>query len=181
MRDDKLSAQINRILKKVHSQGRILNAPISELAVQEFEQAHGIQLPDGYREFLMRVGNGGDGPPCYGLGELGAPANDMRPDEVRRWTELRDIQKPFPFTRYWVWDEGQTTDEGSEDQVKYGSIYVGNDGCGAYWHLIITGPERGNVWMIAFEGIQPACPKRDFLTWYEDWLDGKGSFYAFPQ
>jgi hypothetical protein len=35
--------------------------------------------------------------------------------------------------------------------------------------------------MIAGEGIQPACPKRDFLTWYEDWLDGKDSFYAVGQ
>src|SRR6266566_2542793 len=163
-----MSPQIDRILKNAHSQDRVLNAPISECAVQEFEQAHGIQLPDGYREFLMRVGNGGDGPPCYGLGPLGLPSHDMRPEEARRWTELRDIQRSFPFTRYWIWDEGQTTDEGRIEEVKYGSIYIGNDGCGAYWHLIITGPERGNVWMIAFEGIQPACPKRDFLTWYED-------------
>jgi hypothetical protein len=41
-------------------------------------------------------------------------------------------------------------------------------------------PFRLNVWMISGEGVQPACPKRDFLTWYEDWLDGKDSFYAFP-
>jgi hypothetical protein len=175
-----MSPQLDRILKKVQSQGRRLNAPISERAVQDFEAAHGIQLPDGYREFLLRGGNGGEGPPCYGLGPLGLPANDMPPEQARWWVELRDVQKAFPFTRYWIWDDGQETDEGSEEQVNYGSVYIGNDGCGAYWHLIITGPERGNVWMISGEGVQPACPKRDFLTWYEDWLDGKDSFYAFP-
>lgn len=170
--------QLDRILKKL--QGRILNAPISERAVQDFEASHGIQLPDGYREFLLRLGNGGDGPPCYGLGPLGLPANDMPPEQARWWVELRDVRKPFPFTRYWIWDLGQETDEGVREQTHHGSVYIGNDGCGAYWHLIITGPERGNVWMISGEGIQPACPKRDFLTWYEDWLDGKDSFYAFP-
>ncbi len=172
--------QLDRILRKTQSQGRILNSPISERALQDFEAAHGIQLPDGYREFLLRAGNGGDGPPEYGLGPLGLPARDMPPEQTRWWVELRNVQKPFPFTRYWIWDVGQETDEGTEEQVNNGSIYIGNDGCGAYWHLIVTGPERGNVWMISGEGVQPACPKRDFLTWYEDWLDGKDSFYAFP-
>jgi hypothetical protein len=50
-----------------------------------------------------------------------------------------------------------------------------------YWHLIVAGPERGNVWTLSSEGIQPTAPKRDFLTWYEDWLDGKGSWYALGQ
>ena len=120
--DSQMNPQIDRILEKVHSQGRILNAPISECAIQEFESAHGIQLPEGYREFLMRVGNGGDGPPCYGLGRLGLPANDMPPEQARLWIELRDVQKSFPFTHYWIWDVGQETDEGSLEQTKHGSI-----------------------------------------------------------
>lgn len=173
--------QLDRIVNSVQSQGRILNAPIDGRAILDFESAHGIRLPDGYREFLLRVGNGGDGPPEYGLGPLGLPASDMPPEQAKQWVELRDVRNPFPFTRYWIWDVGQTTDEGTLEQVNYGSIYIGNDGCGAYWHLIITGPERGNVWMISGEGVQPACPKRDFLTWYEDWLEGKDSFYAFPR
>lgn len=175
-----MSLQVDRILKKVQSKGRVLNAPISERAVQDFEVAHGIQVPDGYREFLLRAGNGGDGPPEYGLGPLGLPANDMSAEQARWWVELRDVKKPFPFTSTWVWEDGQESEEGTEEQVNFGSIYIGNDGCGAYWHLIVSGPERGNVWMIAGEGVTPACPKRDFLTWYEDWLDGKDSFYAFP-
>jgi len=47
------------------------------------------------------------------------------------------------------------------------------------WHLIVTGPDRGVPWMLAGEGIQPLCPKRTFLQWYEDWLDGKDSFYGY--
>jgi hypothetical protein len=44
-----MNPQIDRILNKVHSQRRILNAPISERAVREFERAHEIQLPGEYR------------------------------------------------------------------------------------------------------------------------------------
>jgi hypothetical protein len=40
------------------------------------------------------------------------------------------------------------------------------------WILIVTGPERGNIWFKCGEGIQPTSPKRDFLRWFEDWLDG---------
>jgi hypothetical protein len=47
-----------------------------------------------------------------------------------------------------------------------------------YWCVIVTGPERGNVWMISDEGIQPTAPKRDFLQWYEDWLDGVRDWWA---
>jgi len=172
--------QVGRIASKTKKQGRILNPPIGENKVKEFELAYGIKLPDGYREFIVRVGNGGEGPPHYGLAPLGHTAGDMPREQEKNWIELPHIQKSFPFTRYWIWDQGEQTDEGTIDQVAYGSIYIGNDGCGCYWHLIITGPERGNVWMISGEGIQPACPKRDFLTWYEDWLDGKDSFYGFP-
>lgn len=105
----------------------------------------------------------------------------MPPEQAREWAELPNVRKPFPFTRFWVWEDGQESSEGTDSHVTFGSIYIGNDGCGAYWHLIITGPERGNVWMLCGEGIQPTCPKRDFLTWYEDWLDGKDSFYGWPE
>ena len=47
-----------------------------------------------------------------------------------------------------------------------------------YWFVIVTGPERGNVWMICGEGIQPTAPKRDFLQWYEEWLDGVREWWA---
>jgi hypothetical protein len=71
---------------------------------------------------------------------------------------------------------GEKSDEGDEEQIAWGGICLGTDGCGMYWHLIVTGPERGMPWMLAGEGIQPLCPKRPFLQWYEDRLDGKDSF-----
>lgn len=149
-------------------------APVlPEAALSAFEAAHGVRLPEAYRLFLKHLGNGGDGPPEYGLAALGtAPSYANGPDK-HYWTRLPDISKPFPFTQTWMWEDGETSDEGAQEQVYHGSLWLGTDGCGLDWHLIVTGPERGHVWLVCGEGIAPTEPKRDFLRWYEDWLDGK--------
>jgi hypothetical protein len=170
--------QTDRILAKLRHRRRSLNPVLSTEEVAAFESAHEIKLPDGYRDFLLMVGNGGIGPPGYGIYRLGQVASDMSSQQQSFWRDLPDILQPFPFTRPWVWENEETSDEGTEDQVQHGSLCLGSDGCGLYWHLIITGPERGNVWAFADVGIGPLCPKRDFLTWYEDWLDEKNSVYG---
>ena len=102
----------------------------------------------------------------------------MRVEEARIWTELPHVQKPFPFSKTWVWEGGDLSEEGANEEIHSGSIYLGTDGCGMYWHLIVTGAERGNVWQICGEGLQPTDPKRDFLRWYEEWLDGVRDWWA---
>ena len=91
----------------------------------------------------------------------------------------RDRNAALTDDRLQVWENDETSDEGDEAQIGWGSICLGTDGCGMNWHLIVTGPDRGVPWMLAGEGIQPLCPKRTFLQWYEDWLDGKDSFYGY--
>jgi hypothetical protein len=176
-----MKEQLSRIRAKLASRRLVLNPPATEKDVATFEQRHGISLPAEYRLFLTQLGNGGAGPPEYGLVPLGEPATDMLLEERAVWTELPHVQRAFPFTKHWVWEDGQTSDEGTEEHIAYGSIFIGNDGCGMYWHLIVTGPERGTPWMLCGEGIQPVCPRRGFLQWYEDWLEGRESFYGFVQ
>jgi hypothetical protein len=176
-----MKEQLSRIRAKLDSTGRILNPPLTEREVVQFEQLHGVMLPGEYRLFLTRLGNGGVGPPAHGLLPLGRPASDMRAEERALWTDLPHIQKPFPFTKCWVWEDGEESEEGSQEQVPHGSLLLGNDGCGMYWHLIVNGQERGIPWMLCGEGIQPVSPRRGFLQWYEDWLDGKDSFYGYPE
>lgn len=173
--------QLDRIRTKLGTRRASLNPPLSESKLKSFELNHGIELPDGYRKFLLTIGDGGIGPPSYGLAKLGEVAPDMQPEQRDCWSKLERIREQFPFTRCWVWENGEISDEGMSDDLENGCIYIGNDGCGMYWYLVVTGPDRGIPWMICGEGIQPVCPKRDFLQWYEDWLDGWDSFYGYPQ
>src|SRR4051812_42226457 len=126
-----ISDRVARIAKKVRDRGVRLGAVLGDEKVRRFEQLHGISLPEGFRSFLMEVGNGGSGPPNYGLAALGEPARDMRDEEARVWSELPHVRKPFPFTKLWVWEDGDFSEEGTSGQIHYGCIYVGNDGCGA--------------------------------------------------
>jgi hypothetical protein len=34
------------------------------------------------------------------------------------------------------------------------------------------------MWHLTGEGIQPCAPPRDFLSWYEYWLDGHSDWWA---
>ena len=170
--------RIARVAQGVRARGVQLGPPLSEAEIHRFEKRHGIRLPEDYRAFLSHVGNGGPGPPAYGLAALGEVASDMRAHQARTWTDLPHVRKLFPFTKPWVWEGGEQSDQGTSEQVEHGSIYLGNDGCGMYWCLIVNGPERGNVWMICGEGLQPTTPKRAFLRWYADWLDGVRDWWA---
>jgi hypothetical protein len=158
-----------------------LNPVATDPEVGAFEAQHDIALPEDYRLFITTIGNGGPGPADYGILPLGAQPSDFRPEEVRYWSQLPDVRIPFPFTQLWIREDGSTSAEGTEAQINHGSIVLGTDGCGMYWHLIVSGPDRGIVWQLCGEGIQPVCPKRGFAQWYEDWLDGKDAFYGFEQ
>lgn len=56
-----------------------LKPPASEETIAAFETRFGIFLPEGYRNFLLWVGNGGAGP-FYGLYSLGAAEPCQLPD-----------------------------------------------------------------------------------------------------
>jgi hypothetical protein len=164
--------RLDRIAHKVRECGTRLAPAISEDAVVAFEARCGCPLPEGYRAFLRHVGNGGVCPPSYGLLPLGETPNDMTEEESGPWAELQHVGRPFPFTRPWVWENGDPSDEGTREQVDDGTLHLGTDGCAQYWLLVVSGPQRGNVWMLADVGITPTAPTRDFLQWFEDWLDG---------
>jgi hypothetical protein len=175
---DLIAARIARIVTKLRARGIRLVECLSEEATTSFERRCGISLPEGYRTFLRTVGNGGPGPPAYGWAGLGEAGGQTSDEQLRVWSELHRVNKPFPFTQAWVWEDGDASSEGSREQVQNGSIYLGNDGCGQYWFLVVSGPERGNVWLLADVGVTPTLPKRDFLQWYEDWLDGVENWWA---
>jgi len=65
---DEFADQIRRIKTKVDRKNIQLGPAATESEVATFEQSAGVRLPDGFREFLKQIGNGGTGPPHYGMG-----------------------------------------------------------------------------------------------------------------
>ncbi len=166
-----------RIKTKISAKNLTINSQLSETDIARFEARHQIELPEAYRAFLLHIGNGGDGPPEYGiprLGEIATHKTRYTDAHLRAcYEEMRFVREPFPLVENWIWEGETDADDAAISTAQcHGHLYLGTEGCGLNWVLIVTGPERGFVWQIAGEGAQPTIPRRDFLTWYEDWLDG---------
>ncbi|NEB73651.1 SMI1/KNR4 family protein [Streptomyces sp. SID14478] len=163
--------------------------PIRQGAVRAFEAEHGIVLPEPYRTSVAEVCDGlGSGPPYYGL----LPLAQIPPD----WGSSRPkrlLARPFPLTAPWLWEVDEDAQALSEEDLEartdsvadHGSLLLGTEGCGMYWHLIVTGPQRGHVWLIDENGavpfgtrpatsLMPGTP--GFTGWVTHWAEGRSWF-----
>jgi hypothetical protein len=176
-----------------------LGPPVSANALRAFEERHAIQLPEDYRAFLTHLGNGGAGP-FYGLFPLGlfdgSGAGPLEP-----WDGMEgivgDLPAPFPLREAWNltearfeppdafaspeeeerWYEALDAECWRSDLVN-GAFPICHHGCALRTYLIVSGPERGNVWFdrrAESGGIEPHDDTQgrhlDFLAWYGRWLD----------
>jgi hypothetical protein len=128
---------------------------LTEPELVAFEQAHDLKLPEDYRAFLSRVGNGGAGP-NFGLNSLDDAARDC------------DLARAFPLT------EG-VLDEGPEKRFEILKGVVTE--CGLLqlsvkhyaWpeYLVVRGTAFGTVWRTG-----PDCiywpEEKSFAAWYLD-------------
>ncbi|MFJ1793036.1 SMI1/KNR4 family protein [Kitasatospora griseola] len=139
-----------------------------------------------YRTFVAEIADGAtEGPPAYGLvplAELPGGWGDGRPERV--------LGRPFPLTGTWSWEGDEDTpeeelDEAIEPVFNDGSIVLGTDGCGMYWHLVVTGRHRGHIWLVTGEGAFPfgdafggttATP--GFAGWVAHWTANRDWFDA---
>jgi hypothetical protein len=149
------------------------------------ERFTGAPFPDEYRRFLVELGNGGAGPGYYGL-----RATTLK---VLGWA---DHSRPFPHSAAWTEttprDAPPPQGEASYDHPCHtaGSVSLADYGCALDARLILTGPERGRVWMNDpnMRGVYPFTPELSvplhsldgdpseddhhftFMEWYSDWL-----------
>ncbi len=139
------------------------NTPLGWDAAHAFEAEHGTTLPEPYRSFVATISDGSyTGPPDYGLIELGAPPPDWGAGRPQR-----HLSEPFPLTTQWIWEDGQLPEPDEEALAPvydYGSLVLGTDGCGMYWHLIVTGHSRGHIWLIDEAGATPFGAEFGFTT-----------------
>ncbi|GAA3497292.1 hypothetical protein GCM10019016_043930 [Streptomyces prasinosporus] len=149
-------------------------------AVHAFEAEHGVVLPEPYRTFVAEVTDGSySGPPDHGLLSLAEVPGDWGGG-----ARERDLGEPFPLTEAWLWEDGpDPSDDGDEllDRVRrHGSVVLGTDGCGMDWHLVVSGPHRGHVWMISDVGAAPFGAEFGYTTaapgfagWVRHWAANK--------
>ena len=172
-----LAKRLEDIRQSYKRKGLELKPPATEEVVQAFEERYKIRLPEAYRRFVTEVSNGCAGPPYYGI----FPVGEADHDEMGRIYEGYAPYLEFPLCEAWVWEGDEDYDEARIDVIHArGHIYLGTDGCGIQHVLITSGPEQGNVWIIAGEGAQPIHfdenRRYDFLDWLEAWLEGKEQF-----
>jgi hypothetical protein len=141
--------------------GYRLRAPLSAAAVGEFEQRHGVRLPDAYRSFLTEVADGGAGPD-YGVLGLFEEVDEEEALHGERFEALRPgfLATPFPHT---------TAQARQAGYAVTGSLVIGEGGCGQFSRLVVTGPCAGQVWLDdqVWGGLTPGP---DFRDWYLGWL-----------
>lgn len=165
----------------------LLNKPLKESYLISFEKQNSIKLPAGYREFLMKLGNGGAGP-YYGLEPL---QNTLFADlDYQNGNDLIDASKAFPHQEKWNMNieeydpENEEVDTKKEDEYfdnKWiaGLLKISNYGCGVAIGLVVNGPEYNTIWIddrCNDRGIFPEDfisnkERINFLDWYEAWLD----------
>jgi hypothetical protein len=138
-----------------------LGPVLSEQEVMAFEQFHGIQLPEEFRQFVTRVGHGGYGP-TYGL----LPINRWLTGPAclgGAFSLIPDTDLPEPCA------EGY-----SDDEHPYpGAITVVHRGCLDFTLLVVAGPGRGRLVEVNADRLFAPYfnSDADFLSWYERWLD----------
>ena len=164
---DEYSTVLARIKSEIKQQNIQMGPVLPEEDICVFEETYKIKLPEGYRRFLLEIGDG-----CTMFGGF-----NLLPLNANR--QSQDYASPFPFTEYVIEEEEPLSDE-LWKQIQQGTLELIDIGCGQTFQLIITGPCRGEVWDLCEMGTQPCCQRQDFLGWFERWLtDGDDvDYYA---
>lgn len=174
-----------------------LEPRLSAADVDAVERQYRVRLPEAYRTFLLEIGAGGAGP-GFGLYPL------VRSGALWEWEgdfggHAQDLTRPFThtdakdLTTHEIWTRRPPESDGPaleawEEELELlldapewtdGAIVLGEASEASEHLLVVTGPERGHIWIDerrACYGIRPVrgpegAPRITFDVWYERWLD----------
>lgn len=126
---------IKRIQEKINLLHIKMGECLSEEAIVAFENRHKIELPEAYRMFLKKVGNG-----CKEM-------FDRRGLNSLENSPCRNLSEPFMLEKFWIWENDDRDSDSiasdMENKVYRGNIELIDIGCCISYNLIITGKCRG--------------------------------------
>ena len=166
--------QIQRIKEKLARLGYRLRPPQTAAAIRAFESKHGVTLPEDYVDFLVRVGDGGAGPdgrlfPIQDYIDAGKPYF-----RIREFYEFYECMGPVPeVVPLREGSEPPTADEPDNCDLEDGFIELSNVRAHYSQGLVVTGKNRGKVWLVMLQEPGIMVTGQTFLDWYERWLDGE--------
>lgn len=166
-----------------------LNNTLSEKEIQQFEKKSQIVLPQGYRDFLLHIGNGGKAHRQFPLplSESADPLKNVFKAEELDWSYM---SKPFieeQCNYYYLEDEEHNSlpddlEEEAYDRLAllalHGTLAIYNDGCGYYDLLIVSGELAGKVISIDTchgQGFRVLSPSFEhyFVNWMNDRINNR--------
>ncbi|MFJ8634803.1 SMI1/KNR4 family protein [Streptomyces sp. NPDC093568] len=138
--------------------------PLSEASVAEAEAQWGVSLPADYRAFLREVGAGGAG--AFFEESVCAQVEHERKEPVE--SHFEDEAAFDAAYRAWLRE-----DEKLSDRFLSGAVCLSHEGCGYFHWLVVSGPQRGQVWLDERPGDGGFSPlgQVGFANWYLDWVE----------
>ncbi|WP_165390355.1 SMI1/KNR4 family protein [Thalassococcus sp. S3] len=151
--------------------------PLTTTALEAIETRIGTRVPEAFRAYLLRIGNGGPSPyggagPSYGVLAVTADSIDVhRVKQPCRLTPDMSEAEWSKLTEAWDKDGLTQAEEDAADDVIFGGILpICEKGCGSWEGLVMHGPHAGRIVIVGdMRAGYTLFP--DFLAWYEDWLD----------
>jgi hypothetical protein len=156
-----------------------VNEPISNSAIERFESKYHVKLPLSYKEFLLNIGNGGAGP-FYGIYPLGHRIDELA-EKAGEFLCSPALIEPGISDNEWreLTQRIKNDDDISDDEfdqvvakIYSGILPIGTQGCTYLHAIVVTGKHAGQVVNVDMDLNKPSiCYEKNFLDWYERWLD----------
>jgi len=163
-----------------------IDPPIEMEEIISFEEKYSIQIPDCYKAFVLQVGNGGKAyansgaGPFYGIYPFGYGVDEIIFEDAEKYIKNECILKPDLSEKEWMEITAKIEDDDIPDDEydrELGRIYggilpLGSQGCSYLHGIILNGEFKGRMVNLNQDHQKPKFAfEKNFLDWYERWLD----------
>ena len=187
-----MNTEINLLkiaINEATNKGLSFGTPIEKAQAYDWENKHGVKLPEDYFAFLTEMGDGGI------IAPITPDCNKLVSFKAYEETgySFDGIGNSFTLEKSWMPDWGDTIEGAPDDERKLerlmdkrwkmircdGNITLMEDKTDNFqrWFLVVKGPCRGEIWMESEFGVlrYPGCT---FSKWLRLLLEGKWEAYA---